>query len=119
MSAHPINLGLRFLLEIAALISLGVWGWQKSEGWVRFVLAIGIPIIAATLWAVFRVPNDPGTAPIAIPGILRLIFELALFAFATWALYDSKFITLAWILGITTVLHYISSYDRILWMIKQ
>ncbi|MEJ5240081.1 MAG: YrdB family protein [Anaerolineales bacterium] len=119
MSSHPINLGLRFLLEIAALISLGVWGWQKGEGWVRFLLAVGIPVIAATLWATFRVPNDPGTAPVAIPGILRLIFELVLFAFATWALYDSKFITLAWILGIVTIAHYISSYDRILWIIKQ
>jgi len=107
------------LLEIAALLSLGVWGWQKGEGWVRFVLAVGIPIIAATLWATFRVPNDPGTAPIAIPGILRLVFELVLFAFAIWALFDSKFTTLAWIFGITTFLHYVSSYDRVLWMIKQ
>ncbi len=119
MSSHPVNLALRFLLEIAALISLGIWGWKKGEGWVGFLLAAGMPIIAATLWATFRVPNDPGTAPIAIPGILRLIFELALFAFATWALYDSKFIVLAWILGITTFLHYISSYDRVLWIIKQ
>jgi hypothetical protein len=119
MSSHSVNLGLRFLLEIAALISLGIWGWQKGEGWVRFFLAVGIPIIAATLWATFRVPNDPGTAPIAIPGILRVIFELALFAFATWALYDSKFIVLAWMLGVITLLHYVSSYDRVLWIIKQ
>jgi hypothetical protein len=119
MSSHPINLGLRFLLEIAALLSLGVWGWQKGEGWVRFLLALGIPVVAATLWATFRVPNDPGTAPIAIPGILRLIFELVLFAFATWALYDLKSIALAWILGVVTLVHYISSYDRILWIVKQ
>jgi hypothetical protein len=119
MSSHPVNLGLRFLLEIAALISLGIWGWQKGEGWVRFILAVGIPIVAATLWATFRVPNDPGTAPVAIPGILRLMFELALFALATWALYDSKLTVLAWILGVVTMLHYISSYDRVLWIIKQ
>jgi hypothetical protein len=119
MSSHPLNLGLRFLLEIAALISLGIWGWQKGDGWVRFLLAVGIPIIAATLWATFRVPNDPGAAPVAIPGILRLIFELCLFAFATWALYDSKFTVLAWIFGIITLLHYVSSYDRVLWIIKQ
>ncbi|BAM01311.1 MULTISPECIES: YrdB family protein [Caldilinea] len=119
MSSHPVNLGLRFLLEIAALISLGIWGWQRGEGWVRFILAVGIPIIAATLWATFRVPNDPGTAPVAIPGILRLMFELALFAFATWALYDLKFTALAWIFGVATLLHYVASYDRVLWIIKQ
>lgn len=119
MSSHPINLGLRFLLEIAALVSLGVWGWQKGEGWVRFLLALGIPLIAAVLWATFRVPNDPGTPPVAIPGILRLAFELALFAFATWALYDAKMISLAWIFGVITFLHYATSYDRILWIIRQ
>jgi hypothetical protein len=107
------------LLEIAALISLGIWGWQKGEGWVRFALVIGLPFIAAALWATFRIPNDPGPAPVAIPGILRLIFELALFVFATWALYDAKFIALAWILSVITFLHYISSYDRIFWMLKQ
>lgn len=119
MSSHPVNLGLRFLLEIAALVSLGIWGWQKGDGLVRFLLAVGVPLLAAILWATFRVPNDPGTAPIAIPGILRLVLELAFFAFATWALYDSKFVTPAWIFGIITLLHYISSYDRIIWLIKQ
>jgi len=118
MSSHPLNLGLRFLLEIGALFSLGVWGWQKGEGWVRFALGFGIPIAAATLWAIFRVPNDPGPAPVAVPGVLRLLFELAYFAFAVWALYDLGDIIIAWILGITVTLHYISSYDRILWIIK-
>lgn len=119
MSSHPINLGLRFLLEIAALIALGIWGWQKGDGWVRFLLAAGIPVLAAFLWATFRVPNDPGAAPVAIPGILRLGFELALFAFATWALADAKMIPMAWILGGVTLLHYVSSYDRVVWLIKQ
>jgi len=119
VSSHPINLGLRFLIELAAIISFGIWGWQKGEGWVRFVLAFGIPILAAILWGTFRVPSDPGKAPIAIPGILRLILELAIFVFAAWALYDSNFVTAAWLFGIIVSLHYISSYDRILWITKQ
>ena len=119
MGSHPVNLGIRFLLEIAALLSLGTWGWQKGGGWVRFVLAVGLPLIAAIIWATFRIPNDPGHAPVAIPGILRLILEFALFTFATWALFDLKLTTFAWILGILAALHYISSYDRILWALKQ
>lgn len=119
MSSNPINLGLRFLLEIAALVSLGIWGFQKGEGWLRFLSGVGIPLAAAVIWAVFRVPNDPGPAPVAVPGILRLLIELIFFGFATWALYDAGYATLAWILGITVALHYISSYDRILWIIKQ
>jgi len=119
MSSNPINLALRFLLEIAALVVLGLWGWQKGVGWVRFLFAFGLPLLAAILWATFRVPNDPGAAPVAIPGMLRLAFEIALFSFSTWALFDMQRLTFAWLLGIITLLHYFTSYDRILWIIKQ
>ena len=119
MSSHPINLALRFLLEIAAWGALGVWGWHKGDNWLRFVLAIGIPLIFMAVWGIFRIPNDPGKAPVAIPGMLRLAFELAMFAFAVWALYDAQLPTYAWILGVAVAVHYISSYDRILWMLKQ
>jgi hypothetical protein len=119
MSSNPINLGLRFILEIGALLALGIWGWQKGDGWVKFLLAVGIPLIAAILWATFRVPNDPGNAPIAVPGMVRLAFEAALFAFATWALHDSGRTPWAWAFGIVIVLHYAMSYDRILWLIRQ
>lgn len=119
MGSHPVNLVLRFLLELAALLGLGVWGWQKSEGWLRFVLALGIPITAAIVWSTFRVPNDPGPAPIAVPGIVRLALELALFVIAIWALTDVRAVTLSWILGIAVAVHYVISYNRILWLIKQ
>ena len=122
MGSHPINLAIRFLLEIAALLAMGVWGWQQSEGWFRFVLALGIPIILAVIWGIFAVPNDPsrsGAAPIAVPGILRLVIELAIFVFATWALYDLGYTSLSWILGIIVAIHYITSYDRILWLVTQ
>ena len=119
MSSNPINLGLRFVLEIAALIAIGVWGWHKGEGWPQFVLAFGIPVVIAVLWATFRVPNDPGVAPVVIPGLLRLIFEFAVFAFSVYALIDMNLATLAWILGISLVIHYAISYDRILWLLHQ
>lgn len=119
MSSHPINLALRFLLEIAALLALGVWGWQSGEGWLQFGLALGIPLVAAALWATFRIPNDPGAAPVAVPGLIRLILEIAFFALAVWGLYQARLVTFAWILGLTVALHYLISYDRILWMIKQ
>ena len=122
MGSHPINLAIRFLLELSALLAMGVWGWRQGEGWVRFVLAVGIPIIVAVVWGVFAVPNDPsrsGTAPVAVPGILRLAIELAVFVLAIWALYDLGYPGLGWILGIVVAIHYITSYDRILWLIAQ
>jgi len=42
MGSHPINLDYRFLLEISALASLGVWGWKYGDGWLQYVLSIDI-----------------------------------------------------------------------------
>jgi len=50
---HPVNLGIRFLLELAAVVSMGYWGWQKGQGVMRFVLAIGIPVAAFAIWGTF------------------------------------------------------------------
>lgn len=113
MSNHPINLLARFLLEISALIAMGVWGWNSGEGIIRFLFAIGIPMIAAAIWGIFRVPNDPGKAPIAIPGIIRLAYEFIFFGFATWALFETNFMTMGWIFITIIIVHYLISYDRI------
>lgn len=117
MTSNPINLAVRFLLELAALAAMGYWGWQQSDSWLRIVLALGIPTIAAVLWGTFRVPNDPGKAPVPIPGAIRLALELVFFGFAVWALYDSGATTLSWIMGVTLFIHYIVSYDRVIWLI--
>jgi hypothetical protein len=122
MGAHPINLAVRFLLEISGLVSLGIWGWKQSDGWLRFVLAIGIPIIFAAIWGTFAVPDDPsrsGKAPIATPGIIRLVIELGFFSCAIWSLYDVGFKKVSLAFGIMVVLHYLISYDRIKWLISQ
>ena len=122
MGSHPINLAVRFLLEIAALLAIGFWGWRQSESLLRFILALGLPAIAAILWGVFAVPDDPsrsGRAPVPTPGILRLLLELAFFAFATWTLYDTGATVLSWIMGIAVLIHYALSYDRLWWLVKQ
>lgn len=122
MGSHPFNLAVRFLLEMSGLVSLGNWGWNQSDGWLRFVLAIGIPIIFATIWGTFAVPDDPsrsGKAPIVTPGIIRLAIEIGFFACATWSMYDLGFNKVSLAFGIIVVLHYMISYDRIKWLISQ
>ncbi len=122
MGSNPINLAVRFLLEIAGLIAIGYWGWHQGEGFLSIVFAIGLPVIAAALWGTFAVPNDPsrsGKAPVPIPGILRLVLEAAFFGFATWALYDVGTPLLGLILVIVVLFHYAISYDRLLWLAKQ
>ena len=121
MGSNPINLALRFGLELAALAAMGVWGWRQAGGWFKYLLAPGLPLLAAFLWGALAVPDDPsrsGKAPLPIPGILRLLLELGVFAFATWALYDAGYSRWSWVLGALAVVHYIASYDRILWLIS-
>jgi hypothetical protein len=122
MGSNPINLTVRFFLELTALIAMGFWGWNQGEGALRFLLAFGIPVIAVVMWGVFAVPNDPsrsGNAPIATPGILRLALELIFFSFAAWTLYSVGATMASWVFVIVTLLHYIVSYDRLYWLIKQ
>ena len=122
MSSNPINLAVRFLLELSALLAVGFWGWRQGKGSFRFVLAIGLPLIAAVLWGTFAVPDDPsrsGKAPVPVPGIVRLVLELAIFAFATWALYNAGATQLGWLLGVVTLVHYVLSYDRLWWLIRR
>jgi hypothetical protein len=122
MGSHPINLTIRFLLEIIALLVLALWGWRLSSSWLRIVLALGIPIITAAAWGIFAVPDDPsrsGAAPIAVPGFIRLALELLIFTLATWAVYKLGFKSISWVFAFVIIIHYLSSYDRILWLIKQ
>jgi len=119
MGKHPVNLALRFLLELAGLFALGYWGWTQHSGAARFLWGIGLPLLAAVLWGTFRVPGDPGKAPVPVPGWVRLVYEIIYFTAMVWALWASGLETWAWILGILTVLHYAASYDRIRWMLKQ
>jgi len=122
MGSNPINLAFRFLLEMSALISMGGWGWNQGDGGFRYILAFGIPLLAASIWGVFAVPDDPsrsGSAPVAVPGILRLLIEIAFFSFAVWAIYNLGYSGLWWIMGLIIVVHYLLSYDRILWLIQQ
>ena len=122
MGSNPINLIIRFLLEIIALVSVGMWGWKQNDGWPRFILAIGIPIILAVIWGTFAVPNDPsrsGAAPIVTPGVIRLAIELGFFALATWAFYDLGLTKVSLTFGIIVLLHYLVSYDRIIWLMSQ
>lgn len=111
MNTNPVNLAVRFLLEIVMLIIIGYWGWHLA-GWIRYIAVWALPVIAAVLWGVFRIQNDPKPAPVEIPGILRLLLEILLFGFAAGALYDLGYITTARILTSIVILHYIVSYDR-------
>jgi len=113
MSNNPLNLALRFILEMAALVAMAWWGWAAHTGGARWLWAIALPLLAAVVWGVFRVPNDPRDAPVAVPGPARLLIEAAVFGGATWCLYAAGRASLAWLFGGIVLLHYLASYDRV------
>lgn len=122
MGSHPLNLIFRFLLELIALASFGLWAWKQHDSWVRILLAIGVPLVLAIIWGTFAVPNDPsrsGRAPVVTPGFARLIIELGFFVFAIWVLRDIEWNRMSLIMGIAVLLHYLLSYDRIIWLLSK
>ncbi|HEX6269026.1 MAG TPA: YrdB family protein [Anaerolineales bacterium] len=119
MSQNPVNLAVRFILELAALYFIGRWGWIQGDGELHYALAIGLPLLAAFVWGTFRVPGDGGAPRVQVPAIVRFCIELAFFGFAIWGLFDSEAYTAGWIFGGVVLIHYLISYDRIIWLLKQ
>jgi len=122
MGSNKINLGYRFLLEMVALAVYGYWGWNVSDSALRYLLVLVLPLVAAIIWGTFAVLDDPsrsGKAPVPISGILRLILELVFFALAAYALFNNGKESIARIFAGAALVHYLLSYDRIIWLIKQ
>ncbi|MBX3054137.1 MAG: YrdB family protein [Caldilineaceae bacterium] len=122
MGSNPINLGVRFVLELIALAAFGRWSWKQSDEWLRYLLVLGIPLLAALLWGTFAVPDDPsrsGKAPVPVPGVVRLLLELFFFALAAGALLAAGAGTFGWLYALAVAVHYALSYDRIRWLLRQ
>ncbi len=60
-ATQPVRLSpndvLRFLLELFAFVSLGLWGFTAWQPPFTFVFGIGAPVFAIILWALFRSPK--------------------------------------------------------------
>lgn len=118
MGNHPLNLTVRFLLELMIFFALGYWAWHTQTGWLQYFLVIALPLVAAAVWGIFRVPADHGKGLVATPGIIRLVMEVVLFAAAWWCLRDAgKPQWALWFL-IISIVHYAISYDRIILLLK-
>ncbi len=49
---------IRFVLELFAFVTLGIWGFVAWPGpWLNVVLGIGTPLFAILLWALFCSPR--------------------------------------------------------------
>jgi uncharacterized protein DUF2568 len=81
----PLNLALKFLLELAALAAFGLWGVAVADGLAAVVLSVALPLAVAALWARFAAPRARRRLPLR----LRAPFELGVFALAALALWGA------------------------------
>jgi hypothetical protein len=79
-----VNDVVRFLVEIAAVVSLGIWGFVMWAFPLNLVVGIGAPVVAILLWALFRSPK----AMIRIDPFGRALVEIVVMAGATFAWWD-------------------------------
>lgn len=102
-----VNLALRFLLELCALVALGYWGFKTGSGAIaKVALGIGLPLVAAVVWGVFVAPR----APVELPGVLVLVLQVLVFGSAAAGLAATGHRTLALAFAVVVVLNAVLMY---------
>jgi Protein of unknown function (DUF2568) len=99
---RALNLTVRFLLELCAFAALAYAGWRVGGPvWVRIVVAIALPLVAALIWARWVAPK----ASHPLPDPRRLIPEWVVFGGATVALAITGHVILAAVLAVLAALN--------------
>jgi hypothetical protein len=81
---HVVNEGLAFFMELAGLALLAWWGWSTGQNTaLRILLAVGAPVVAATVWGLFAAPKATFAVPLAVVLLVKALF----FGSAAAALY--------------------------------
>lgn len=119
MLFRPIDLAVRAILEIAAVLGLVLGGLASIPGVMGLVLALGAAGAAAAAWATFRVPDDPGPSPWPIPGSARLALELVLLGLGAVGWLLAGWLIVAVLTGALIVLHYLMTGPRVRWLLDQ
>jgi len=115
----PWNGALRFAIELAALAGLAVGGAAVGSGTTHWFAAILLPTGAAASWGTFRVPDDPGPAPVPISGRLRLLIEAVLLGGATAGYLIGVGPGAGTVFLAITLGHYLLSIARIRWLLAR
>lgn len=115
------NLGLRFLLEMAALAGIVLGGRELIDGTTGQIVGIAVAIGAAAAWGTFNVPGDPsrsGAAPVAVSGLVRLCVEFDVLALgAAGLLLTTPGLGVVFI--VLTAAHYATSTPRLRWLLNR
>ncbi|MGW4327297.1 YrdB family protein [Nocardia sp. NPDC004573] len=122
MSLNPVMLVARFLLELVAVASFGVFGWRAFEEPWNFLLAVALPVGAAVVWGTFTVPGDPsrdGRARVAVSGSTRLVIELSVLGGGALALQSAGLPHWGLTLAVLVIVYHALAYDRVVWLVTR
>lgn len=105
--AKLINLGLRFIIEICALVVYGYWGFKiGNTRFMKGLLCIMIPVGIAVVWGVFGSPK----ASIQLSEPLHLVLEILIFLVPVGLLLSLNEIKLAIGYGSIVIINRILMY---------
>src|SRR5689334_23211309 len=97
-----INAGISFLLELVMLVAFGIWGFYGEKSTLlKWLLGIGLPLFAATLWGIFFAPRSA----YRLKGIVYVLLSLVLFLLGAAALYAAGHPVLAIAFAIVAVIN--------------
>jgi hypothetical protein len=97
-----VNDGLAFLLEIAALVALAVWGFTVGANLaVRLLLGLSAPAVLIAIWSVWLAPGSDNR--LDMPWLV--IVKVVVFGLATVALAAAGHPRLATLLGVLAVVN--------------
>lgn len=119
---NPLNLTLRFGLELAALASVALWAGEQAEGMLSVLYMVSALALFLGIWGTFNVLDDPsrsGKAPIQVPGVVRLCIELILLGLGVCALYVIGYEKISFAVALLIGIHYLFSYKRIMWLLSR
>lgn len=119
---HPVNLFVRFLLELTTFIAVGHYGYNKVNGGLKYIAMLLLPLLLATIWGIFATPNDKsrsGKTIVKTSGLIRLLIEFLIFGLGGYALLLLDLDPYWMFFTVSVILHYLLSWDRIIWLLKQ
>lgn len=97
-----LNISIRFLWEILALIIYGYWGFHAANHTaINIILGIGAPLSAAVIWGTFGAPK----APYQLTGFSLILLEIIIFGGAAAALFFLEKNTLAFVYGVIALIN--------------
>ena len=96
-----VNLGLKFLLEVAALAAFAYWGASVGQMPLSLALAIAAPAVAVLAWGAYAAPKSSRRLPLQS----RVPFEITSFAGAVFALLAAGTAGAAAVMAVLVVLN--------------